>query len=125
MGSLPNVIIPIGDDATISLHADPSNLTLIDDNDSAASDITAQLMDNVFCPISKGIMQFGAQTAGHIGPPSRDTTDSEGFAEALFWIIGLEVQGGTPPQVTGVVVATLVGYPTITSEIDIVCTKTQ
>lgn len=124
VGTLPNVVIPISDDAILTLDADPGNILLYTNSeDSGESHITAQLYDEMVCPISKGRIRFSVENAGHIGP-SEDTTDVDGMAETWFWIWKEEIESpDTPPQVTATVTAWVVRNPTIATEIDIRCRK--
>jgi hypothetical protein len=124
VGTLPNVVIPISDDAILTLDANPGNILLYTNSeDSGESHITVQLYDEMVCPISKGRIRFGVENAGHIGP-DEDTTDVDGMAETWFWIWKEEIESpDTPPQVTATVKAWVVRNPTITTEIDIRCRK--
>ncbi len=116
-------------DPGLSCTANPGNLRCDSDSqlDCDQSTIRALLTDGGGCAADNGLIYFSALVAGTIIGPLEVYTDSLGYAETIYEICGDEIP--TPqnqiPRIDTSVQASLVGFPNVVAEVDLVCTRPQ
>jgi len=111
-------------DGQIYAWANPSVIYIDEPETCDSAEITAQLLDGMGCQIHNGILNFDARVCGELIGQTTDTTDIDGFAQALFQICYEQIPDD-PPNCIANVRAKLRGYPDVEGECEIYCQRVE